>query len=377
MPRFIRLALLSTSAMVLTGLTGVWAQQTQTKSAPAAGAPAGGPGGVSGGARPPAMPGMNDVVATIVDGNLTDKVTKGEVITFLSRNAIPDDEDRESLYLQTVDMLVNTKLLVMFLARQQIPVTPEKLDEQIEQLKQDLKRDGKDLATALVQNNISLDDIRKDYESRIRWQEHMKKNATEATLRRYVSEHRDLFSGTMVRASHILIKVDPSAPQAEKEKAKQKLLQIKKDIGDGKITFDAAANKFSQDAANSGAAGGDLEYFSLATGYPEEFTSVAFKMKKGTISDPVETHLGYHLILLTDRKEGKPVDFEQNKLYIMNEFGNELQKNVVNAERQRAKIEVKPMPKDLFPPQAPAAPVGGTGAAGAPPKAAAPATPKS
>jgi len=61
----------------------------------------------------------------------------------------------------------------------------------------------------------------------------------------------------------------------------------------------------------------------------------------------------------------------------MNEFGNELQKNVVNAERQRAKIEVKPMPKDLFPSQAPAAPAGGTGAAETPPKAAATATPKS
>ncbi len=73
------------------------------------------------------------------------------------------------------------------------------------------------------------------------------------------------------------------------------------------------------------------------------------------ISDPVETPFGFHLITVTDRKEGKPVDFEQNKAYILQEFGNELQKNVVNAERQRAKIEIKPMPKDLFPPPAPAA----------------------
>ena len=59
--------------------------------------------------------------------------------------------------------------------------------------------------------------------------------------------------------------------------------------------------------------------------------------------------------MVTDRKEGRAVDFEQNKPYIAQEFGNELQKNVVNAERQRAKIDIKPMPKDLFPAPAPAA----------------------
>jgi peptidyl-prolyl cis-trans isomerase C len=164
-------------------------------------------------------------------------------------------------------------------------------------------------------------------------------------------------------------------PQAEKEKAKQKLLQIKKDIEGGTITFAAAANKFSQDEANSGGAGGDLDYISLTMGYVEEFTNVAFKLKKGVISDPVETPFGFHLIQVTDRKDGKPVDFEQNKIYIMNEFGNELQKNVVNAERKRSKIDIKPMPKDLFPAPAAAAP-SATGAETAPaPKRAA--TPKS
>ena len=106
---------------------------------------------------------------------------------------------------------------------------------------------------------------------------------------------------------------------------------------------------------------------------PEEFTDVAFKLKKGMISDPVETPFGLHLIMVTDRKEGKPVDFDQNKPYILQEFGNELQRKVVNAERQRAKIDIKPMPKDLFPRPAPAA--GATGAA--PPAKAADATPKS
>ena len=199
-----------------------------------------------------------------------------------------------------------------------------------------------------------MDDIRKELENRIRWSEYVKAKATDAELRRYFAENRDLFSGTQVRASHILLKADPDAPAAEKEKVKQKLLAIKKQIESGKMTFAEAANKYSEDPANAGGAGGDLDYFTLSSGFIPEFTDVAFKLKKGSISDPVETPYGYHLIQVTDRKEGRPVDFEQNKPYIQNVYAGELQKNLLTAERKSAKIEVKPMPKDLFP-NAPAA----------------------
>ncbi len=315
------------------------------------------------------------MLATVVDGNLTEKVTRGDLIRFLSHYQIPEDEDRQELYSGAMERLINTKLLMMFLARQQIPVGPEKIDEMIEKLKEQLKKDGQDLGMTLIQNNISMESIRKEYENRLRWTEYQNKSATEATLRRYASEHRDLFAGTQIRASHILIKVDPDAPSPEKEKAKQKLMEIKKEIQNGTVTFAAAANKFSQDEANSGGAGGDLDYFTLTTGFVEEFTDVAFKLRKGVISDPVETPFGFHLIMVTDRKEGKPVDFAQSEPYIRTEFGNELQRNVVNAERQRAKIVIKPMPKDLFPSATPAVPASSTGAAALPKDSAA--TPKS
>jgi parvulin-like peptidyl-prolyl isomerase len=197
-----------------------------------------------------------------------------------------------------------------------------------------------------------MDDIRKEYEGRLRWDQYWKSRATEATLHKYADDNRDLFGGTQLRASHILLKVDPDASESEKQKTRQKLASIKKEIEAGTITFTAAANKYSEDPANSGGAGGDLDYFTLGTGLVEEFTNVAFKLKKGTISDPVETPFGFHLIQVTDRKEGKPVDFEQNKPYIMREFATMLQKNVVTAERKAAKIDIKPMPKDLFPSQA-------------------------
>jgi peptidyl-prolyl cis-trans isomerase C len=208
----------------------------------------------------------------------------------------------------------------------------------------------------LLQSGVSIDEVRKQFEDRLRWSEYVTEHASDATLRRFVADHHDLFSGTQVRASHILIKLEPTASAAEKETARQKLAKIKKEIEGGTLTFAAAANKYSEDPANSGGAGGDLDFFSLTSGYVEEFTDVAFRMKKGAVSDPVETPFGMHLIQVTERKEGKAVDFEQNKPYILNAYGTELQKTVVTAERKKAKVDIKPMPKDLFPPQTTVAP---------------------
>jgi peptidyl-prolyl cis-trans isomerase C len=347
MPRTFRILL---SFLIATGLTTMAGVRAQVPAAPAAG-PDGGPAAVG---RGQAIPGINDVLATITIGTQTEKVTKGELLEILSRYALPDD-DRETLYRKGIDNKVNTKLLLMYLARQKVAVPPEKVEEELEKLKQKLKSEGQDLATALLQTNTSMDDVRKQIEERARWSEFVRTKATDAELRKYVANHRDLFRGTQIRASHILLKVEPNASEADKEKVKQKLASIKKEIEMGTISFAAAANKYSDDPANAGGAGGDLDYFSLQTGLIEEFTDVAFKLKKGIVSDPVETPFGFHLIQVTDRKEGKEPDFEQNKPYINIAYATDLQKEVVDAEKKLAKIDIKPMPKDLFPPEVPPA----------------------
>ena len=53
---------------------------------------------------------------------------------------------------------------------------------------------------------------------------------------------------------------------------------------------------------------------------------------------------------MTDRKEGTPIDFEQNKPLVKQLYAADLQKNLLAAERKKAKIDIKPMPADLFPP---------------------------
>jgi peptidyl-prolyl cis-trans isomerase C len=356
--RIVRIGLLSLIAWSLTTLGQGQAQTPEKQPAPPTTGRARGPSAAAG----PAAGGMNEVVATVTNHNETDTVTRGDVLEFLSRYPLPPNDDRETAYHEAVDALVNTHLLNQFLARQNIPVAAAKVDEELEKLKEQLKKEGQDLPSILLQNKSSIDELRKVYENRIRWSEYVKAKATDATLRKFLVDHRDLFSGTQVRASHILLKVDPNASVADKEKVKQKLAGIRNEIIQGKVTFAAAANKYSDDPANAGGAGGDLDFFTINSGLIEDFANVAFKLKKGEISGLVETEFGYHLIQVTDRREGKVPDFEQSKPYIFNAYATEQQRNVLTAERKTAKIDIKPMPKGLFPAEQPAAPAEAGGA---------------
>ncbi len=285
--------------------------------------------------------------------NHTTKITKGEVFNFLKNYPLPPVAERDEAYHLAVDNLINPILLKEFLVRMNIPLPPGKVDEQIHRIEDQLKKEKSDLPTFLYQTGTLMDDLRGKIETQVRWMEYYKLQGTDATLRRFLNDNRDRFSRTKVRASHILLKSEQNASDADKEKIKKKLIAIRNEILQNKLTFAGAANKYSQDPANEGGAGGDVDYFDLDSGYVEEFAHAAFKLKKGEISEPVETPLGFHLIQVTDRREGRLPDFEQNKTYLLDAYAAELQRNVLTAERKVAKIEVKPMPKDLFPPEQP------------------------
>jgi parvulin-like peptidyl-prolyl isomerase len=294
------------------------------------------------------VPGATEVLATVTSHDQTDKVTKADLSRLLSQYPAPRVDERELVYDRMLEMVINVRLLNHYLVWQRVQVPESTIDQRIEGYKQQLKREGQDLPTLLNQTGKAIEDLRKEIAEQLRFPEFANKQATDAKLKDYMRENRDLFSGTQVRASHIFLKLEPNAAKEDKEKAKRRLEAIRKEILGGTISFPAAANKHSEDPANAGGAGGDLDYFTLNSGFVEEFADAAFKLKKGDISEPVETPFGYHLIQVTDRREGKLPEFEQVKPYILQSYMADLQKKIIAEERQSAKIEQRPMPKDFF-----------------------------
>ena len=113
------------------------------------------------------------------------------------------------------------------------------------------------------------------------------------------------------RASHILINAPKSASAAEKEKAKATALGLLAQARKAPEGFGDIAKKNSQDPG-SAPNGGDLDFFARGA-MVKPFEDAAYALKKGEISDLVESDFGFHIIKLTDIKEAKVKSFEESR----------------------------------------------------------------
>lgn len=132
----------------------------------------------------------------------------------------------------------------------------------------------------------------------------------EADLKAYYEQNAARLSGNEERrASHILINAPKDAAAADRQQAKAKAEDLLKAVQAAPGSFADIARKNSQDTG-SAAKGGDLDFFARGA-MVKPFEDVVFAMKKGDISDVVESDFGYHVIQLTDIKTPKQRSFEE------------------------------------------------------------------
>ncbi|MGJ7543114.1 SurA N-terminal domain-containing protein [Variovorax sp. LT1R16] len=147
-----------------------------------------------------------------------------------------------------------------------------------------------------------------------------KKNisVTDADLKSYYEQNGARF-GTPEerRASHILITAPASASKSEREAARAKAEQLLAQVKKAPETFADVARKNSQDPG-SAEKGGDLDFVARGA-MVKPFEDAMFALKKGEISNVVESEFGYHIIQLKDIKPGVLQPFEQARATIENE----------------------------------------------------------
>jgi len=111
----------------------------------------------------------------------------------------------------------------------------------------------------------------------------------------YRLDDKRVGANEVVKASHILISLNNN-----KDSAKAEAQKIYDEVKSGKDGFNVYAAKYSQDQG-SARQGGDLGFFGKGK-MVKEFEEAAFSAAVGSITAPVETQFGFHIIKVEDKK---------------------------------------------------------------------------
>ena len=180
---------------------------------------------------------------------------------------------------------------------------------------------------ALASSNLSLGAIREEISQQLRARNWIEKQiasqfraATQEESRQFYETHAAQFlQPQRYRASHIFLAA-PEGTAPEVIATKQSEIQglaVRILAGEPFVQLVAEA---SEDEATK-VRGGDLGYFA-AMRMPPEFIAEVEKLQPQPISAPFRTHLGFHIVQLTDAKPPTTFTFEEARPEIVLELEN-------------------------------------------------------
>jgi peptidyl-prolyl cis-trans isomerase C len=152
----------------------------------------------------------------------------------------------------------------------------------------------------------------------------------EAMKKVYDDAAKQITGEQEVHARHILVETEDEAKAVEEE--------LKKGAD-----FAELAKKKSKDPGASD--GGDLGFFTKDQMVPE-FSTVAFALEPGKISDPVKSQFGWHIIKVEEKRNRKAPEFEQVKAQIETYVTRKAQADYVAKLRETAKVERMDKPEE-------------------------------
>jgi peptidyl-prolyl cis-trans isomerase C len=320
-----------------------------TAGTPAPGAAAGQPGQP---ATPPAPPKpvpaqLPDVVARVNGENVTKADFERMLKTIESRAGQPIPADRrDEIVRGALDQLITYTLLAQESKTRGIKIDDTEIEAKMAELKKQFPTQEA-FDKALKERGMTLDSLRHDARVDLSVNKLMETEVStvpgpsDADAKGFYDKNPNNFQEQeSVRASHILIRVDEKADAATKQKARAEIESVLKQVKAGG-DFAKLAQEHSQDG--SAAQGGDLNYFLKGQMVPA-FDKVAFELKPGQVSDIVTTQFGYHIIKVTDHKQGRTVPYEEAqgkiKEFLTGQKKQEHADAFIEGLKKKSKIEV-------------------------------------
>lgn len=155
----------------------------------------------------------------------------------------------------------------------------------------------------------------------------------DATLKdRYEREKARFVAPEQRLASHILVKVGGNGGPDDQKAALEKAQKLAAEAREGTPFADLARQ--NSDDLGSKALGGDLDWIEQGMTDPA-FEAALYALEKGTVSDPVLSSEGYHVIELRDVRPGLTRSFEEVRSELVKEYTESEHERVYNQRSSR------------------------------------------
>ncbi|HYR59067.1 MAG TPA: peptidylprolyl isomerase [Chthoniobacteraceae bacterium] len=308
-----------------------------------------------------AAPALPAVVAVVEGAEIKGAELEKNFNGFLASRQIPADAlpaaERARGYRMILEEMIAEKLVEKRASK--IKVSDEEVSDTFKKVTANLGPE-EEVKKQIEASGQTVELIRENIRSSLR-QDHWLEGEIEKTggvsdkdAEKFYKENTAKFlSPPQVRASHILVRVEPEAkPEVvvEKQKAAQAIAnRVKKGEDFGKL-----AKELSEDPSAK-QNGGDLDFFDKEQMVPE-FSDAAFAMKKGEISDPVRSQFGYHVIKVTDRHDAETVPLEKVKPKLLAFLKGQKIDALKREIREKADVKVALPEPPAAPAQEPAPP---------------------
>jgi peptidyl-prolyl cis-trans isomerase C len=266
-----------------------------------------------------------------------------------------------------LDYLIDNLLIDQSLRAAGYSVPVADIDKRVGEMKAELKKVGKDFDKMLAEFQTTEAELRTHIGADLRWVKYASAQANDKVVQDYFAANKDMFDGSAVRARHILVTPaakDDKAAAAAVEQLKQTKKAIEGEVEAALAKLPANTDKLAREKARGDAVveafsrhakarsdcptkerGGDVSWFQKAGYMVQPFSEAAFRLAVNQISDPVQTPFGYHLILVTERKPGRDVKFEEVKEPVKEVYFERLREGLAGQLRKKATIKIEPAPR--------------------------------
>jgi peptidyl-prolyl cis-trans isomerase C len=289
-----------------------------------------------------------------------------EMVVYRAVRRLPQDK-QAAARTEILNYLIDNAILDQSLQQLHVEVNKKEVDGKMDQIKTEIVKSGQPVDKVLAGLMLTEDELRAQLTAELRWEKYCNDQVSDKMLREFFDSNPEMFDGTLVRARHILLS-PPATDARAMELAREQLLkdkqQIEADVTAGLAKLPATADAATRERERSRLLneafaalakkestcpskdqGGDLGWFPRAGSMVEPFAKTAYSLKPGEMSDVVATQFGYHLILVSERKQGQPPKFEDAKEVVKEVYCDRMRDALCAKQRPMAKIVITPQAK--------------------------------